>query len=336
MNALTGFDGADAADWISRRRAGLASKAIRAQFGETMLAMAADYPAMVAVTSDLMYPTGMAAFGERYPERLINVGIAEQNATGIAAGLALCGKLPVVCGYAAFTTLRAVEQAKVDCAYNGVKVILVGQSAGLSYGVGGPSHQTFEDLAIMRAIPNMTVVAPADASETDAALRVCLAADAGGPIYLRLGRGPEPVIEWPEEFALGRARRLRDGNDLCLVANGPMVAEAMLAADYLAEQGISAEVINIHTLKPLDAAPLRDAAERVRGMIVIEEHGVFGGLGSAVLEALDGGHAIPVRRLGIGNAYPPIGPVGELRAALGLSALGIVGAARELLQTAGR
>jgi transketolase len=152
-----------------------------------MLALAGERSDFLALTADLMYATGMAAFGAAYPDRLINVGIAEQNMTGIAAGLALCGKLPVVCGYGAFTTLRAVEQAKLDCAYNGAKVILVGLSAGLSYGVGGPTHQTYEDVAIMRAIPNMIVVAPSDAVEADLALRACLDHPAPTPIYLRLG-----------------------------------------------------------------------------------------------------------------------------------------------------
>src|SRR3712207_6740105 len=142
-------------DFIHERRAGFPTKIIRQQFGETMLELAAERSDLVALTADLMHPTGMLDFGKAYPERLFNVGIAEQNMTGIAAGLASCGKLPVVCGYAAFTALRAVEQAKLDCAYNDVRVVLVGQSAGLSYGVGGPTHQALEDVAIMRAIPNI-------------------------------------------------------------------------------------------------------------------------------------------------------------------------------------
>ncbi len=322
-----------APEWLAARRASLKVKVIRQQFGESMLALAPRYPQLVAVTSDLMYPTGMAPFGQAFPERLVNVGIAEQNATGIAAGLASCGKLPVVCGYAAFTTLRAVEQAKVDCAYNGFKLVLVGQSSGLSYGVGGPTHQTFEDLAIMRAIPNMVVVSPSDAKEVDEALRACLDADIQSPIYLRLGRGPEPLIEgWEDPFTLGKLRRLRPGDDLAFIANGPMVIEAMLASDFLREHGINAAVLNLHTLKPLDVGAIRTLASRVRAIITIEEHGLHGGVGSAVLEALDGGHAIPVHRIGIGNAYPPIGPVPELRQALGLSAEAVINAAETLLQ----
>jgi len=272
-------------------------------------------------------------FAKAYPERFFNVGIAEQNMTGIAAGLASCGKLPVVCGYAAFTTLRAIEQAKLDCAYNGVKAILVGQSAGLSYGVGGPTHQALEDVAIMRAIPNMIVVAPSDALEVDAALRACIAHPGETPIYLRLGRGPEPVFNAsPLGFEIGKASVLREGDDLCIVANGSMVFESLLAADALAQEGIAAGVLNMHTVKPFDKAAILAAAARVRAMMTIEEHSVIGGLGSAVLEALDGGHPIPVRRIGVKDIYPPIGPTPDLRAALGLSASNIVREALDLLE----
>ena len=310
---------------IAALRAGYPTQVIREQFGRSMIALAAQRPDLVALTADLMYATGMAGFGERFPERLINLGIAEQNMTGVAAGLASCGKLAVVCGYAAFTTLRAVEQAKVDCAYNEVKVILCGLSAGLSYGVGGPTHQTFEDVAIMRAIPNMTVVVPSDAVEIDQALQAAAARPGNAPIYLRIGRGPEHGFsDASAPFEIGRARRLRDGGDLCIVANGPMVFEAVLAADVLAEHGIRASVLNMHTVKPIDRDAILAEAGHVRGLIVAEEHNVHGGLGSAVLEVLRGGHGFPVELIGIEDAYPPIGPTFALRASLGLSAATIV------------
>ncbi|MBV8950060.1 MAG: transketolase family protein [Actinobacteria bacterium] len=318
---------------LAARRSDVPMRAIRQQFGATMVELAAECDGLVALTADLMYPTGMAEFAQRYPDRFFNVGIAEQNMTGIAAGLASCGKLPVVCGYAAFTTLRAVEQAKVDCAYNNVRVLLVGQSAGLSYGVGGPSHQTFEDVAIMRAIPNMTVVVPSDAVEVDQALRSAVRYPGTAPIYLRLGRGPEYVFNDPESpFEIGRARRLRRGDDLCIIANGPMVFEALLASDSLATEGIQTEVLTMHTVKPIDTDAVRDAAARVRGMLVVEEHNVLGGLGAAVLEVLEDGHAFPVRRIGIADQYPPVGPVSELRVALGLSAENIVAQAHAILR----
>ena len=323
---------ADLGNSIAQQRQSLASKDIRVQFGASMTALAGERADLLAITADLMYATGMSGFGARYPERLINVGIAEQNMTGVAAGLASCGKLPVVCGYAAFTTLRAAEQAKVDCAYNNLKVILIGQSSGLSYGVGGPSHQTFEDVAIMRAIPNMKVVVASDAIEVDQALHACVASEVSGPIYLRLGRGPEHLVNDVEEpFEIGRARVLRKGSDLCIVANGPMVAEAVMAADALAGLGIGATVLNMHTVKPIDRDAILAAAAYVRGMIVIEEHNVHGGLGSAVLEALRDGHSFPVRLIGIEDFYPPIGPTAELRASLGLSAENVCRQALEML-----
>ncbi len=315
----------DLAEQVAGLRRGYAEKAIRVQYGETLVALAEEYPDFLVLTADLMYATGMELFGARYGQRLINVGIAEQNMTGIATGLALCGKLPVVCGYAAFTTLRAVEQAKVDAAYNDVKVILTGQSAGLSYGVGGPTHQTFEDVAIMRAIPNMIVLVPSDANEVDACLRATITHVGTSPIYVRLGRGPEYSYSSPgARFEIGKAVPLREGNDIAIVANGSMVAEALVAADILRKHGIRASVLNVHSVKPIDTAAIRSAAKHVDAMLVVEEHSVIGGLGSAVLECLAEGPSVRVRRIGIKDVFPPVGPPRELRAALGLSAEGIV------------
>ncbi len=319
---------------IASARARAPQKAIRAQYGETMLALAAERGDFVVLTADLMYATGMERFGAAYPDRMINLGIAEQNMTGVAAGLALCGKLPVVCGYAAFTALRALEQAKLDAAYNGVKMILTGQSAGLSYGVGGPTHQTYEDVAIMRAIPDMIVLVPSDPVEVDACLRAAIAHPEPVPIYVRLGRGPEHVFNAPgAPFRIGQAEILRDGSDIALVANGAMVFEALLAAAALAERGIAARVINVHTVKPLDVETLRLAASEVPVMIVVEEHSRIGGLGAAVLEALDEVPHGPVRRIGLADQFPPIGPPHDLRDAMGLSARHILAHALDLAGT---
>jgi transketolase len=320
-------------DIIDTARARAPQKAIRAQYGETMLALAAERDDFVVLTADLMYATGMDRFGAAYPDRMINLGIAEQNMTGVAAGLALCGKLPVVCGYAAFTALRAIEQAKLDAAYNGVKMILTGQSAGLSYGVGGPTHQTYEDVAIMRAIPAMIVLVPSDPVEVDACLRAALAHPDPAPIYIRMGRGPEHVFSAPgTPFRIGQAETLRDGRDIALIANGAMAFEALLAAGALAGLGIAARVINVHTVKPLDAATLRRTASEVPAMIVIEEHSRIGGLGAAVLEALDEVPHGPIRRMGLADQFPPIGPPHDLRDAMGLSARHIVAQVRDFLR----
>lgn len=309
-------------------------KAIRQQYGETMQRLAAAYPQLLVLTADLMHATGMEQFGRRFADRLVNVGIAEQNMTGIAAGLSLAGRPVIVDGYAAFTTLRALEQAKVDVAYNATKVILTGQSAGLSYGVGGPTHQTYEDVAIMRAIPNTIVLVPADANEIDLCLEAAMESSAPTPIYVRLGRGPEYLFSDPDgRFEIGRSIEVRGGDDVAIIANGPMVFEALLASDQLARRGVGARVINMHTVKPLDTGALRRAASDVAALVVVEEHSVFGGLGGAVTEALSEVRHGPIRLLGIRDIYPPIGPVFELRDALGLSAVHIVAQVESLLAT---
>jgi transketolase len=317
---------------IDAARARARQKAVRVQYGETMLALAAERDDFIVLTADLMFATGMDQFGAIYPDRMINLGIAEQNMTGVAAGLALCGKLPVVCGYAAFTSLRATEQAKLDAAYHGVKIILTGQSAGLSYGVGGPTHQTYEDVAIMRAIAGMIVLVPSDPVEVDACLRSAMMHPDPAPIYIRLGRGLEYIFNHSvTPFEIGRAVTLRDERDLCLVANGAMVFEALLAAEALASLGILVRVINVHTVKPLDIKTLRAAAAEVPAMMVIEEHSRIGGLGAAVLEALDEVPHGPIRRLGLADQFPPIGPPHALRDAMGLSAQHIAAQALDLL-----
>jgi len=324
--------GAVAAGPADDARRGLGQKAIRQQFGETITALGQERADFVVLTADLMHATGLGGFGELFPERLMNLGIAEQNMAGVAAGLALCGKLPIVSGYAAFTSLRAVEQAKLGAAYNGVKVIFAAQSAGLSYGVGGPTHQTYEDLAVMRSIPTMIVLSPSDAHETDRCLRAALAHPESRPIYIRLGRGPEYLFNEPEQpFEIGQIVRLRAGGDVCLVATGPMVIEALLASHMLGAQGVDAAVLNVHTIKPLDAAALREAAAGVGALVTIEEHSIHGGLGAAVLEALAETPAPKVRLLGIPDQFPPIGPTRELRIAMGLCAERIAAEAMDLL-----
>lgn len=312
-------------------------KAIRVQFGETMAALGREFPEFICLTADLMHATGMLPFGQAFPDRMVNLGIAEQNMTGVAAGMALSGRLPVVCGYAAFTSLRAIEQAKVDAAYNNVKVILTAQSAGLSYGVGGPTHQTFEDVAILRAIPNTIVLVPSDANQVAACMRAVIEHETTRTIYVRLGRGPEYVHSAADDsFTIGQAKQLREGADIALVANGAMVFEALLAADCLKALGIGAKVLDVHTVKPLDDAAVRAAARGVEAMIVVEEHSVIGGLGAAVLECLAEDRPVPVRRIGIADIFPPIGPPHELRASLGLCAENIVATALEMLAPAAK
>lgn len=319
-------------DAIAAARIAYPQKGIRQQVGETMVSLAAEGAEFLVLTADLLHATGMAPFNERFPERVVNVGIAEQNLAGVASGLALCGKLPFVSCYAAFTTLRGVEQIKLDAAYNEAKVIFAAQSSGLSYGVGGPTHQTFEDVAIMRAIPNTVVLTPSDAPEVDACLRAALTYKKDAPIYIRLGRGPEYVFN-PKQmnFLIGKAVQLREGRNIAIVANGSMVFEAVLASDFLATQGIGAGVLNIHTVKPIDRNALIAFSRTAAAMVVVEEHSTNGGLGGAVLEALAETCAPRCRLIGIPDNFPPIGPTHNLRAHLGLSAEAIVAHSLDLL-----
>jgi transketolase len=312
-------------DYLRSARAGHAEKSIRAQFGETLLSLGDERSDFLVLTSDLMYATGIEQFGEKFPHRVFNLGIAEQCMAGVAAGLALCGRLPIVSGYAAFTSLRGIEQVKLDAAYNGVKVIFAGQSAGLSYGVGGPTHQTYEDVAIMRAIPGLTVLVPSDAHEADSCLRAAVEAELSSPIYVRLGRGPEFLFNAPGlPFRIGEVVELRSGSDVALFANGSMVCEALLATDYLATLGVRARLLNVHTVKPLDRGAIREAMAGVTGALVVEEHSILGGLASAILECIADRPSCPLVRLGIPDEFPPIGPPHALRAHLGLSAENIV------------
>ncbi|NLC15840.1 MAG: transketolase family protein [Firmicutes bacterium] len=300
------------------------TESIRERFGLAMLELGRRYPRVVVVTGDLMYPTQVHHFAQAYPDRFYDVGIAEQNMIGVAAGMATCGKIPFVCSYANFTALRACEQIRNDICYTNLNVKIAGLSSGLTYGVGGPTHQSYEDLATMRSMANMTVVVPADANAAEAA--VFAAYEHDGPVFLRLGRGPEPVVyDRDASFTIGRACQLREGQDVSIIANGPMVYEALSAAEHLEKAGIDCRVYDMHTLKPLDLDSLRSAGLETNLIVTVEEHYIIGGLGSAVLEGLNElGVSTPVMRIGIPDLFPIIGPTNELRAHYGLCADNIV------------
>jgi transketolase len=304
---------------------------IRDEFGETVAALGAEIPEMVVLTADLMYPTRTEKFAQLYPQRFIDVGVAEQNLVGIAAGMATCGKIPLVADYANFLCLRAGEQVRNDVVYTRLNVKLAALSSGLTFGVGGPSHQSYEDLGLMRALPGLIVIVPSDARLSGMAVRAAMRHQ--GPAYLRLGRDEEKIV-YPEAppFEIGRAILLRRGGDIAIIANGPMVAEALEAADELAESGIRARVLDMHTVKPLDRQAVIACARETQAIITVEEHNIIGGLGSAVLEALAEEPGCPVVRMGIPDVFPVIGPTFELRRHLGLSSANIVGEARRLVR----
>ena len=305
----------------------------RKAFSDTLVALAAADPRIVAVFNDSLSSSGLKEFKKLYPDRLVNVGIAEQNMVGIGAGLANGGLIPFVCGASCFLTGRALEQVKVDLGYSRHNVKLCGMSSGVAYGELGPTHHSIEDLAWTRAIANLTVIVPADPAETAAAVRAAAAYD--GPVFLRLSRMPVPEVHPAEyEFQIGRAARLRPGSDITLIANGTMVWRAMQAAVLLETDGIRAAVINMSTVRPLDRQAIM-AAAAAGPIVTIEEHTVFGGLGGAVAEVVVETHPVRMRLLGFPGEFAPTGSAEFLFEHFGLTPEGIRRAAVRLAEESG-
>ena len=301
----------------------------RPAFAETLVELAGADTRIVAVCNDSVGSSNLTQFQKTFPDRLVNVGIAEQDMIGVAAGLANGGFLPFVCGAAPFLTGRGLEQIKVDVAYNGYPVVLCGMSPGMAYGELGPTHHSIEDLSWLRAIDGLAVVVPADPPQTRAAVR--WAAKAGTPAYLRIGRTKVPSVT-PDEskaFAFGRADILRNGSALTIVATGALVSRALAAAETLAIQGLDARVINVSTIKPLDEATIIAAARETGAIVTAEEATVEGGLGAAVAEVVVRNAPVPMRILGV-KGFAPTGSATFLLDHFGLSRDGIVAAALEL------
>lgn len=293
--------------------------------------MAAADPRVCAVANDSVSSAKLNKFKEKFPERFVNVGIAEQNMVGVGAGLANGGMVPYVCGASCFLTGRAMEQIKVDLAYTKANVKLCAMSPGMAYGQLGPTHHSIEDLAWMRVLPNLAVIVPADPVETAAVMRYSLAHE--GPMFLRIARVPVPRVHGDDyQFRLGKAVRLRDGSDVTLIANGLMVSRALDAANALAARGISARVLNMSTVKPLDREAILDAARTTRGIVTAEEALAGGGLGGAVAEMLALEHPAPMRILGVPDVFAATGTAEFLLEHFGLTAAGIERAALDLLQ----
>jgi len=302
----------------------------RDAFAAALEALARADRRIVAVCNDSVSSSKLGRFAKEFPDRLVNVGIAEQNMIGVAAGLANAGKLPFVCGASCFLTGRALEQIKADLAYSNADVKLCGMSSGVAYGELGATHHSIEDLAWTRAIANMTVIVPADPLETEQAVRA--AAATRGPIFLRLSRMPVPVVHAADyRFEIGRAARLREGNDVTLIAAGTMVARALEAAELLAQDRVSARVLNMATVRPIDREAIIAAACETRGIVTVEEHTTFGGLGGAVAEVVVTTHPVPMRILGFPGVFVPTGSAAWLFEHFGLTPAGIRAAAQELL-----
>lgn len=303
----------------------------RDAFAATVERLAEHDRRIVAVVNDSIGSTRLARFSKRFPERLVNAGIAEQNMVGIGAGLANGGKIPFVCAASCFLTARAMEQIKVDVAYARANVKLCGMSSGVAYGQLGPTHHSIEDLAWTRAIANLTVIAPADSLETEQAVEAI--AEMRGPVFLRLSRLPVPQVH-PRDyrFRIGTAAILRPGNDVALIANGVMVSRALEAAAMLEDSGVSARVINMATLQPLDRDAVLEAAKTTCGIVTMEEASIHGGLGGAVAEVVATGRPAPMRILGIPAQFAPTGSAEFLLEHFGLTAEGMCSAALELVE----
>lgn len=301
----------------------------RDAFAATLQELAAADPRIVVVVNDSVGSSKVGEFRKAYPQRTINVGIAEQNMIGVGAGLANGGKIPFICGASCFLTGRALEQIKADAAYSEANVKLCGMSSGVAYGELGPTHHSIEDLAWLRAIANLTVIVPADPVETAQAVRAAWRFQ--GPVFLRLSRMPVPIVHDENyQFEIGRAACLREGSDVTLIANGTMVSRALDAAILLAAQGINARVLNMSTVRPLDREAIIEAAVQTGRIVTVEEHTIYGGLGGAVAEVVATTKPVPMRILGIPGVFAPTGSAQWLLEYFGLTAEGICRAALEL------
>ncbi|MGN0038578.1 MAG: transketolase family protein [Coriobacteriales bacterium] len=301
----------------------MAAEATRAGYGETLVELVQEGIDVMAVEADLSGSTTTAKLGKAYPERLVNVGIAEQNMIDVAAGLALAGKTVFTGSFAAFGTGRCYDQIRNTVCYGELDVKVAPTHAGVTVGPDGGSHQMLEDVSLMRGLPGMRVLVPADYTAAKQAIRI--AAQTPGPFYVRLGRAKVPqVYEEGFELELGRAYVLREGADVTLVANGVEVAQALQAADLLAEQGISAEVIDAFSVKPFDKETLLASVRKTGCVVSCEEHSTVGGLGSAVADIIGENCPVPLERVGVRDMFGTSGEPDELLAEYGLDAAGIV------------
>ena len=305
--------------------------ATREGFGKTLVELA-ETRDFVVLDADLAEATKTCYFAKAYPDRFFDCGIAEGNMVGIAAGLAASGKTVVASSFAMFAAGRAFEQIRNSVAYPHLNVKICATHAGITVGEDGATHQCLEDLAIMRAIPGMTVINPADAREAAAALKAAI--DMKGPCYLRFGRNAVPVISDTEDFTfeIGKGRTLTEGNDVAIVATGLMVSLSLEAAAVLSERGIRARVINIHTVKPLDCDLVTKAAAETGVIVTAEEHNIIGGLGSAVAECVSETCPVPVLRVGVNDTFGRSGKVAPLLEMYGLTVDAIIAKVEDALK----
>ncbi len=305
--------------------------ATRESYGNALVECAEDFPNMVVLDADLAGATKTGVFKKAYPDRHIDCGIAEANMTGIAAGLATCGKIPFISSFAMFAAGRNFEQVRNSIGYPHLNVKIGATHAGVTVGEDGATHQCNEDIALMRTIPGMTVIVPSDDVEARAAVRAAL--EYNGPVFLRFGRAAVPVInDRPDyKFEIGKGQKLTDGKDVTIIATGICVDSALGAAKKLEADGINAEVINIHTIKPIDKDIIIESAKKTGKVVTVEEHSVIGGLGSAVCDVLCENHPVPVKKIGVQDVFGESGTAAQLIHKFGLDADGVYDSVKAFL-----
>jgi transketolase len=310
-------------------------KATRDAFGEMLRELGAEHDDIVVLDADLAKSTKSATFGEAFPERFLNVGIQEANLVGMAGGLASCGKVPFIASFACFVILKGYDQLRMAISYPKLNVKVVGSHGGISIGEDGASQQSVEDVALACSLPDFVVCVPSDEHQMRAAVRAAYEHD--GPVYIRSGRPKAPLVydATPADFAFGRAAVVRDGGDLTIIANGIMVAAALVAAAALAQDGIEARVLDMATVKPLDDDAVLSAALDTGAIVTAEEHLVHGGLGARVAQAVCRSQPVPMEFVGVNDTYAESGEPAALLEKYGLTAHEIEAAARRVIERRG-
>lgn len=307
------------------------NKATRFGFGEGLVELGKKDDKIFALGADTVSSVAMDGFQREFPERFVNVGIAETNLLGVAAGLSIVGFIPFVSTYGVFASGRPWEQIRTTICYSKLNVKIGGSHSGLMVGPDGATHQALEEISIMRCLPNMTVLVPCDLIETKKA--TIAAAYYNGPVYIRYGRESIPIItEDKTPFEIGKAIKMKDGKDVCIMACGSMVYEALMAAEILEKENIKARVLNIHTIKPMDKQAIIEATKDCGAIVTVEEHQIFGGFGSAVAEVVVSNNPVPMEFVGIKDTFGESGKPADLIAKYGLKDINIVEAVRKVLK----
>lgn len=308
------------------------NKATKTGFAEGLLEAGMQHSNVIGIGADITASVGMNLFAREFPDRFFSFGIAEQNCIGVAAGLALAGKIPVFSTYGVFAALRTTDQIRISLCYNNLHVIIGGAHAGISVGPDGATHQALEDIAIMRVLPNMTVISPCDATQTKLATIKAIT-ELNGPVYLRFGREPVPdFTDENQEIEMGKGQVLKEGNDISIIATGHMVWEALQAGYQLEKDGIDARVINIHTIKPIDKELIVKSAKETGAILTAEEHQIMGGFGSAVAEVVVRKHPVPMDFVGMHDSFGESGKPEELMKKFRLTKEEIFSKAKQLIK----